>query len=48
MRDESVAGIIPIFKEKMVKRVAPMQISVLVLNPAARGNEISDRPRGSF
>ena len=34
MRDESVPGMPPIFKEKMVKRVEPTHIRVFVLNPA--------------
>src|SRR5947208_15565056 len=34
MRAESVPGMIPIFKEKMVKSVEPTQISVFVLKPA--------------
>ena len=44
MRDESVAGIVPIFKEKIVKKVAPMQISVLVLNPAGLSYSSRSQP----
>jgi hypothetical protein len=35
IRAESVPGIVPIFKEKMVKSVEPTQMSVFVLKPAS-------------